>query len=66
MFVSMIRILIVAGFIAAYDVFIKGIYVAHLDKIGETYGFGQALIMYMAVITAGWLTAYMATRRLSE
>jgi len=58
-----IRILIISGFIAVWDVLLKPVYVSTLESRGEIYGFGSALIAYMAVIVVGWLVSSMVARR---
>ena len=62
---SLVRLLIFAGCIALYDVYLKGIYVGWLTRKGQVYGIGPALLMYSLVGVAAWVLGIVATRRMA-
>jgi hypothetical protein len=59
-----IRVMIIAGALALYDVWIKPGYLEYLQAGGNIYGYGQSLLGYTAVMIAAWLLGSVMTRRM--
>jgi hypothetical protein len=61
---SVVRLLIVCGALALYDVFIKGLYQQWLASQSMAYGYGESLLGYLAVMLPAYLAAWLLMRTL--
>jgi len=61
---SLVRLLIVCGAVALYDVFLKGAYQNWLSGQGAAYGFGESMIGYFAVMASAYALSWLLMRTL--
>ncbi|MBO3809647.1 MAG: hypothetical protein FGF50_08655 [Candidatus Brockarchaeota archaeon] len=63
---KLIQFLVISAGLAFHEVFLKDWYKRWLEGQGKTYGFGESLILYFAVMVVSFTVGWLITRRIGR
>ncbi len=63
---TLVRILIISGGLALWELYLRDVYKMWLQSQDKAYGFGEAMLGYFAVIAVSYIVSMILVRRVQR